>query len=278
MPDTRTIVEAYFAAWTTNQPKEAAELLADDLHFRGPNASYESAAGFLARPGRLRGHDAGRAGGRARRRRRPGRAAVRLRYARSRGDLAYLFVLPRIRGKNQLVRDLLRSNRAAEAPGEPTRVKGPAQPTSGTEGRSEAPLTMRRAAWQASHSEAYRLTFTPGDWATDQYGAVSSSTIQATESQIRIPSCSSTPPPGTTTVRPSAQSHRTASTPCAQQGDGLIQGLRFVVGRLIAPHRSPFGAATRASFSWLTCSKSRSLSRSVIACFGTGRCIPPPFP
>jgi hypothetical protein len=44
--DTRSVVEAYFAAWTANNPKEAHALLAEDLHFRGPSASYESAAQF----------------------------------------------------------------------------------------------------------------------------------------------------------------------------------------------------------------------------------------
>jgi ketosteroid isomerase-like protein len=46
MLDTRAVVEAYFAAWTANKPKEAYELLADDLTFRGPSASYASAAEF----------------------------------------------------------------------------------------------------------------------------------------------------------------------------------------------------------------------------------------
>ncbi len=44
--ETRAVVERYFAAWTANDPKSAHALLADDLHFRGPNASYDSAAQF----------------------------------------------------------------------------------------------------------------------------------------------------------------------------------------------------------------------------------------
>src|SRR5437870_5616248 len=44
--DTRSIVEAYFAAWTANKPEEARAWLAEDLWFKGPNATYRSAAEF----------------------------------------------------------------------------------------------------------------------------------------------------------------------------------------------------------------------------------------
>ena len=46
MNDPRAIVQAYFDAWTGNDPDAAYALLAEDLHFAGPNASYESAAAF----------------------------------------------------------------------------------------------------------------------------------------------------------------------------------------------------------------------------------------
>ena len=44
--DTRRVVEGYFAAWTSNKVDEAYALLADDLAFWGPTASYQSAAAF----------------------------------------------------------------------------------------------------------------------------------------------------------------------------------------------------------------------------------------
>ena len=44
--ETRRTVEAYFAAWTTNRVAEAHALLADNLAFKGPTASYESAEAF----------------------------------------------------------------------------------------------------------------------------------------------------------------------------------------------------------------------------------------
>jgi hypothetical protein len=44
--DTRKVVESYFTAWTTRRTAEAYALLAEDLHFAGPTASYESAAAF----------------------------------------------------------------------------------------------------------------------------------------------------------------------------------------------------------------------------------------
>jgi SnoaL-like domain len=47
--ETRKTVKAYFAAWTANQTDEAYALLADDLAFSGPGATYASAAAF--RPG-----------------------------------------------------------------------------------------------------------------------------------------------------------------------------------------------------------------------------------
>jgi ketosteroid isomerase-like protein len=43
---TRRVVEAYFAAWTAERVDEAYALLADDLEFSGPTASYRSAAEF----------------------------------------------------------------------------------------------------------------------------------------------------------------------------------------------------------------------------------------
>jgi hypothetical protein len=43
------IVEAYFNAWTSKKTDEAYALLADDLQFSGPNATYHSAKEF--RPG-----------------------------------------------------------------------------------------------------------------------------------------------------------------------------------------------------------------------------------
>jgi hypothetical protein len=46
MTDTRTAVEGYFRAWTSHRPDEAYAWLADDLHFRGPNASYDTATAF----------------------------------------------------------------------------------------------------------------------------------------------------------------------------------------------------------------------------------------
>jgi limonene-1,2-epoxide hydrolase len=43
---TRRVVEAYFAAWTAKKVDEAYALLADDLKFSGPTASYRSADEF----------------------------------------------------------------------------------------------------------------------------------------------------------------------------------------------------------------------------------------
>ncbi len=43
---TRAAVEGYFAAWTNNDVPAAYALLADDLEFVGPTASYRSAAEF----------------------------------------------------------------------------------------------------------------------------------------------------------------------------------------------------------------------------------------
>jgi hypothetical protein len=43
---TRNAVMGYFTAWTTNKVDEAYALLADDLEFSGPSASYASAAAF----------------------------------------------------------------------------------------------------------------------------------------------------------------------------------------------------------------------------------------
>jgi ketosteroid isomerase-like protein len=45
--DTRRIVEAYFAAWTTKDVEAAYALLADDLAFAGPNASFATREAFL---------------------------------------------------------------------------------------------------------------------------------------------------------------------------------------------------------------------------------------
>jgi len=44
--ETRRVVEGYFAAWTSKKVDEAYALLADDLAFWGPTASYQSAATF----------------------------------------------------------------------------------------------------------------------------------------------------------------------------------------------------------------------------------------
>jgi hypothetical protein len=44
--ETRRVVEDYFAAWTTNRADEAYALLADDVAFSGPTASYASAEAF----------------------------------------------------------------------------------------------------------------------------------------------------------------------------------------------------------------------------------------
>jgi hypothetical protein len=44
--DTRRVVQAYFDAWTTKRVDDAYALLADDLHFAGPTATYASAAEF----------------------------------------------------------------------------------------------------------------------------------------------------------------------------------------------------------------------------------------
>ena len=46
---TRRVVERYFSAWTEHRTDEAYALLADDLEFSGPSASFRSAAEF--RPG-----------------------------------------------------------------------------------------------------------------------------------------------------------------------------------------------------------------------------------
>lgn len=43
---TRRIVEAYFAAWTAEKVDEAYALLAENLEFSGPTASYRSADEF----------------------------------------------------------------------------------------------------------------------------------------------------------------------------------------------------------------------------------------
>jgi SnoaL-like protein len=44
--ETRRVVEGYFAAWTANKVPEAFALLAPDLEFVGPTASYTSAEAF----------------------------------------------------------------------------------------------------------------------------------------------------------------------------------------------------------------------------------------
>jgi ketosteroid isomerase-like protein len=40
------VVEGYFAAWTTQNTSEAFALLAPDLKFTGPTATYDSAEAF----------------------------------------------------------------------------------------------------------------------------------------------------------------------------------------------------------------------------------------
>jgi hypothetical protein len=47
--ETRETVTSYFAAWTSKKVEEAYALLADDLEFAGPSASFKSKAEF--RPG-----------------------------------------------------------------------------------------------------------------------------------------------------------------------------------------------------------------------------------
>ena len=49
MTDTRSVVEAYFLAWTTKDVERAYALLAPNLEFVGPSAQYTSAEQF--RPG-----------------------------------------------------------------------------------------------------------------------------------------------------------------------------------------------------------------------------------
>src|SRR5262252_5069102 len=44
--ETRRVVESYFSAWTGKNVAGAHALLADDLVFSGPTASYRSAAAF----------------------------------------------------------------------------------------------------------------------------------------------------------------------------------------------------------------------------------------
>jgi ketosteroid isomerase-like protein len=44
--ETRRIVEGYFAAWTSKRTADAYALLAPDLEFSGPSASYKSAEEF----------------------------------------------------------------------------------------------------------------------------------------------------------------------------------------------------------------------------------------
>ena len=43
---TRMVVQSYFAAWTSDRVPEAYALLADNLEFVGPTASYQSAQAF----------------------------------------------------------------------------------------------------------------------------------------------------------------------------------------------------------------------------------------
>jgi hypothetical protein len=44
--ETRSVVERYFTAWTTNDVQTACAQLAPDLVFSGPTASYQSADAF----------------------------------------------------------------------------------------------------------------------------------------------------------------------------------------------------------------------------------------
>ena len=46
MSDTRSVVEAYFNAWTSNRVDAAYACLAPDLRFVGPSASYTTAEAF----------------------------------------------------------------------------------------------------------------------------------------------------------------------------------------------------------------------------------------
>jgi hypothetical protein len=45
--ETRRVVEGYFTAWTTKKVRDAYALLAQNLAFCGPTATYQSAAAFL---------------------------------------------------------------------------------------------------------------------------------------------------------------------------------------------------------------------------------------
>jgi len=53
--ETRRVVESYFAAWTARKTSEAYGLLAEDLEFTGPTASYQSAAAFRPALGKSAG-------------------------------------------------------------------------------------------------------------------------------------------------------------------------------------------------------------------------------
>ena len=44
--ETRRVVQGYFDAWTSNRVDDAQALLAPDLEFSGPTASYRSAEAF----------------------------------------------------------------------------------------------------------------------------------------------------------------------------------------------------------------------------------------
>jgi limonene-1,2-epoxide hydrolase len=46
MSHARRVVESYFAAWTRNDVEAAYALLADELHFGGPSAAYETREAF----------------------------------------------------------------------------------------------------------------------------------------------------------------------------------------------------------------------------------------
>src|SRR6266498_2850889 len=47
-PNTRTIAEEYFAAWTTGDFDTARHLLHDDVSFQGPIDAFDNAEAYLA--------------------------------------------------------------------------------------------------------------------------------------------------------------------------------------------------------------------------------------
>jgi ketosteroid isomerase-like protein len=111
---TRRVVEGYFAAWSSNKVDEAYALLAEDIAFWGPTASYQSAAafrpalaGFAAMTKRAQATELVVQGD---------RAALLYDCAAGRRDQDCV-ILPRQERKNPLVRDAVRRHRAAQSTG-----------------------------------------------------------------------------------------------------------------------------------------------------------------